>query len=86
MRAHPTNFYQVSQCPLGAVVIGNNLFQLLSNVLDQNPNSDVASCNLIKVSSILFIFHWDKLAKNLQVYKFRRCRFYMSSDLILISD
>ena len=36
-----------------------NLFRSLSNFPDLDPNSDMALCNLIKMSPILFIFHKD---------------------------
>ena len=48
------------------MIIDNNLFQLLSSFLHLNSNSDMASCNLIKMSPILFIFQrtdWLKIYK-----------------------
>ena len=45
-----TNFHQVH-----LMILENNLFQLLSSFPDLNRNSDIASCNLIKMSPILFI-------------------------------
>ena len=48
------------------MIIDNNLFQLLSSFLHLNPNSDMVSCHLIKMSPILFIFQrtgWLKIYK-----------------------
>ena len=51
-----SNFHQMHP-----VIKDNNSFQSLLGFPNLNPNSDMASFNLIKLSPILFIFHKDCL-------------------------